>query len=140
NHDIDDAVSMKMISYRDFPKDCLDVLGKSHGKRINTMVKSVIEYCIENKKIGMADEMINVTNKLRKFMFENVYLIADEYKGSRKAYDILNIIWDYYFKNFKKLKKDFNIKKEYDTEEKILMDKISALTDKEAWIVYERIK
>ena len=42
NHDIDDAVRSGILSYTDLPKDCIDVLGNSHSKRINTMITDVI--------------------------------------------------------------------------------------------------
>lgn len=39
NHDIDDALRSGVITVDDLPQDCLEVLGKSHGQRIDFLVK-----------------------------------------------------------------------------------------------------
>ena len=41
NHDIDDAVRSGIITPDDLPADVVDVLGKSHGERINSLVKDL---------------------------------------------------------------------------------------------------
>ena len=42
NHDIDDAIRGGVISPEDIPRDCLNCLGETHSKRINTMVYDII--------------------------------------------------------------------------------------------------
>ena len=42
NHDIDDAIRARIISQEDLPRDCIEILGKTHNKRIDTMVKDII--------------------------------------------------------------------------------------------------
>src|SRR6185295_16180200 len=37
NHDIDDAMRAGLLAQADLPRDCIEVLGDSHGKRIDTM-------------------------------------------------------------------------------------------------------
>ena len=44
NHDIDDAIRANIISIDNLPKECIEVLGKTHRERINTMVEDVILY------------------------------------------------------------------------------------------------
>ena len=73
NHDIDDAIRAGIIKEKDLPKDCLEVLGKSHGARINTMILDIIYNSLDKDTISMTRDIGEMTNKLRQFMFENVY-------------------------------------------------------------------
>ncbi|MGM0606884.1 MAG: deoxyguanosinetriphosphate triphosphohydrolase [Candidatus Muiribacteriota bacterium] len=140
NHDIEDSLNMNYIKFEDFPSDCMEILGKTHGKRVDTMVKSLIENSLKNKTISLKSEVLDSVNKLRKFMFEEVYKQADKSKGSIEAKDMLNYIWDYYFNKPYALLEDFKITSEYDTVENMVKDNISQLTDKEACIIYSKIK
>lgn len=139
NHDIDDSLKMGIINIEEFPGKSLEVLGKRHAERISTMVNSVINYCIENKKVGMHEEILQQTNILRDFMFKNIYLKADLSEGSKKAVEMLEYIWDFYKERPSQFKADFTIRKEYDSLERMMADNISSLTDNEVGHIYERI-
>ena len=39
NHDIDDALRAGKIRLEELPHDCLEILGRKHSERINTMVR-----------------------------------------------------------------------------------------------------
>ena len=92
NHDIDDAIRSGMIRQQDLPADCLEVLGDRHAKRITTMVNAIIEGSSEVvdddhgpvrqalDRIAMRDDVMQATDALKNWMFDNVYLIntADE--------------------------------------------------------------
>jgi dGTPase len=140
NHDIDDSLNMGIINIEEFPQQSINIIGKRHAERINTMVESVIRYGILNKDIGMEEEILRESNILRGFMFENIYTKADETEGSRRAFTMLEYIWELYEKNKKRFFSDFNIKKEYDEYERMLADNISFLTDNEVIRLYERLK
>ncbi len=47
NHDIDDATRGGIIRGEDIPKDCLERLGDTHSRRINTMVNDIISETLE---------------------------------------------------------------------------------------------
>ena len=44
NHDIDDAMRAGMLRQEDLPQNCLTILGKTHGQRINTMILDTVSY------------------------------------------------------------------------------------------------
>ncbi|PLX15371.1 MAG: deoxyguanosinetriphosphate triphosphohydrolase [Candidatus Muiribacterium halophilum] len=140
NHDIYDAINMGIVKEKDFPQDSINMLGDRHASRIDTMVKSVIEYSFDNKVIGMSEDILHHTNNLREFMFENVYGPADKTGGSLEAKRMLEFIIDYYLVEKKRFLKDFNIDTEYDNFHQMLADKISSLTDKQAILLYGTIK
>jgi len=73
NHDIDDALRSGIIAQPDLPKDCIETLGNSHSKRINTLIIDLIQNSGGQNKISLSSECENSMNKLRTFMFENVY-------------------------------------------------------------------
>ena len=43
NHDIDDALRSGIITTDDLPKECIRVPGATHKKRIDTLVRDMIE-------------------------------------------------------------------------------------------------
>ncbi|MDI6632428.1 MAG: deoxyguanosinetriphosphate triphosphohydrolase, partial [Thermoanaerobacteraceae bacterium] len=73
NHDIDDAIRGGVLTLRDLPRDCLDVLGYHHRDRINTMVVDMIQASWEQPEIRMSPEVQGAMERLRAFLFERVY-------------------------------------------------------------------
>ena len=73
NHDIDDALRSGVIREHDLPEDCIKVLGKNHRTRINMLVSDLVSNSDAVGEITMSEEMAFYMNKLRTFMFENVY-------------------------------------------------------------------
>src|SRR5690554_5359095 len=43
NHDIDDAIRAGIINAEDLPSDCIEVLGATHGIRINRMIIDIVK-------------------------------------------------------------------------------------------------
>lgn len=78
NHDIDDSIRAGLLKEEDIPKDLVDILGSTHGKRIGNLVKSCITSSMNNissgkKEITLDHYMEEALSGLRKFMFENIY-------------------------------------------------------------------
>ncbi|UCC69326.1 MAG: deoxyguanosinetriphosphate triphosphohydrolase [Armatimonadota bacterium] len=73
NHDIDDAVRAGLIAAESLPPDCLSVLGDTHAKRITTMVSDIVSHSRDQSEIGVGREVEQASNKLKDFLFENVY-------------------------------------------------------------------
>ena len=73
NHDIDDSVRAGVLKIEDLPQDTLDVLGRSHSKRIGTMVMNVLESSAGLPEVKMTGEVLAATNKLKDYMYAHVY-------------------------------------------------------------------
>ena len=73
NHDIDDAIRAGILRQEDLPSAPLCVLGKSHGERIETMVRSVISASRDRRDVRMGEECWQALTELRTFLFVNVY-------------------------------------------------------------------
>jgi len=73
NHDIDDSVRAGVLNLADLPQDTLDVLGRSHSKRIATMVMNVLQSSFGQTEVKMTGEVLAATNTLKDYMYANVY-------------------------------------------------------------------
>ena len=75
NHDLDDALRAKVLKPADIPKEISSLLGTSHSRRIDTMVKDVIYASLDGGLSGirMGGEISAATEEMRKFLFAKVY-------------------------------------------------------------------
>jgi dGTPase len=74
NHDIDDAVRAGLLLHEQLPHETLSVLGRTHGERITKMVHNVIEASMDQPIVAMSEPILGATNRLKDFLFENVYV------------------------------------------------------------------
>ena len=54
NHDLDDALRAGVLKPFELPSDCLKVLGKTHGERINTMIADIVEQSAGQDELRMS--------------------------------------------------------------------------------------
>jgi dGTPase len=73
NHDIDDAIRSGIIDFADLPQDCIEILGSTHSARINALILDLIQNSDNKDLISLSSDFAANMNKLRTFMFENVY-------------------------------------------------------------------
>lgn len=132
NHDIDDAVRAGIISIDELPYECINILGKDHSKRINSMITSVIDNAIKNGKIELVGEIGEATWELRRFMFNRVYIGSDAKSEEEKAMHCISQLYEYYTKIPDKMPKEF-VKRidEFDTDI-VVCDYIAGMTDRYA--------
>ncbi|RKD34787.1 deoxyguanosinetriphosphate triphosphohydrolase [Thermohalobacter berrensis] len=132
NHDIDDSIRARVITKKELPKDCMDVLGKTHSQRINNMIVDIIKNSLGKDKICMSEEMMYYTNKLRKFMFNRVYFSKKAKSQEDKARYIIEELYNYYINNFHKLPVEHRrIYKNYEaSKEDIVCDYVAGMTDR----------
>ena len=134
NHDIDDAIGAGIISRSDLPEDCVKVLGVSHGKRIDFLVKDLIAESTGKSAIAQSEEASFYMSKLRDFMFENVYRnprvrVATEVE---KIEHLVNSLYDYYLKHLDQIPDEYKFIIERDGAETAVKDHIAGMTDRYA--------
>ena len=71
NHDIDDALRSGII---DSIPSRFELFGMNHSDRVGNMVENVILNSLDVPAIRMSPELLEFTNELKDWMFENVYL------------------------------------------------------------------
>jgi dGTPase len=74
NHDIDDALRAGVIARRDLPAEEIAVLGHSGSERIETLVADLLARSEEAGDIVQGEDVGGAMLRLRRFMFQNVYL------------------------------------------------------------------
>ena len=136
NHDIDDAVRAGILSIDDIPRDIIEVLGRGHSERINTMVTSLIDNSYDRPIIAMSDEVGRATNDLRTFLFENVYLNPKAKSEEIKAQEMLIKLFEYYVANPEKLPSTYYKNLESEGVERCVCDFVSGMTDRYAIETY----
>ena len=132
NHDIDDAVRAGILSNEDIPTSISDVLGKTHGERIDTLVCDMILTSREAGDIVQTLAVQQALQQLRSFMFERVYRnpVAKSQEG--KARDMLQRLFAYYVAHPEELPEDFQPQMSFEGLERTVCDYIAGMTDKYA--------
>jgi dGTPase len=74
NHDIDDALRAGILSPQDLPGAEIELLGPTGAKRIDTLVLDIVERSADAGDIVQSEEVGGAMLRLRKFMFDRVYL------------------------------------------------------------------
>lgn len=99
NHDIDDAIRAGILSEGDIPKHISEVLGDTHGKRIDSLVRAVISGSGDGE-IKMPPAIQTIMDELRQFMFDNIYNSHSlAKKEENKAERIVEMLFGYYIKH-----------------------------------------
>ncbi|NLB62083.1 MAG: deoxyguanosinetriphosphate triphosphohydrolase [Clostridiales bacterium] len=132
NHDIDDAVRAGILKESDIPKSCLEVLGKTHGERINTLIIDVIKTSFNEPMIGMSDIISREFGILRNFMFEYVYLNKQARREEGKAKHIVAALYKYYKVNNHLMPLEFTQFIDEDGIDIVTADYIACMTDRYA--------
>lgn len=68
--DIEDAISLKMISRDSLPKTCL---GSSNREVLGFLAQDIIRESYDKEAISISDEAFQALKIIRKFNFENIY-------------------------------------------------------------------
>ncbi len=96
NHDIDDALRAGVISPRDLPSEEIGVLGASGSERIETLVRDLVERSESAGDIVQGNEVGGAMLRLRKFMFDRVYLGGDAQSQRGRIERMLRALFAHY--------------------------------------------
>ena len=129
NHDIDDAIRAKMLSESDLPACCMEVLGASHGERINRMILDVVQTSSDYKSIRMSKDIGKATDELRTFLFEHVYVGTVAQEENDKACDTVRMMFEFFINNPDRLPQEYRTHIDLYGKEQIVCDYIAGMTD-----------
>lgn len=140
NHDIDDALRSGIISMSDLPAECIAVLGSSHKKRIDTLVKDMIANSWDKEYASLTEEKSQAMNELRSFMFRNVYMNNDVKKVEdlNKVELIIESLYDYFCNNPDQLPEEYCMMMDEFGAAELVKDYIAGMTDRFAITTYEK--
>lgn len=126
NHDIEDSIRAGIISESDLPDECKDYFTSIPSVRLSKMISAVIDNSIGKPVVSMEDECWEMTTKLRKWMFDNIYIDSPAKTEEGKARHIIKTLFEYYTEI---------LQQHCDDEDKIqrlVTDYISGMTDQYA--------
>ncbi len=138
NHDIDDAIRSGVISIDDIPEEFLDVFGESHSERINNMVLDAIKNSEGMDIIKQSDLFKTELDKLRKFMFANVYRNPKVKKEAdlAKVEVVISSLYNFYVENPDALPDDSRFVIDQDGVNEAAKDFVAGMTDRFALSTY----
>ena len=129
NHDIDDAIRAGILTNDDIPDAITAVLGHNHRDRINTLVIDAISTSREAGEICLSPNVDKALRDLRSFMFERVYRNPVAKREERKAKDMLQRLFEFYYTHPEALPEDFQPQMSFEGLERTVCDYIAGMTD-----------
>lgn len=149
NHDLADAFRSGVVSERDLPVELLEVLGRRHSERIDTMITDVVESSwdvvgLESASgcaaplITMSSSIRQAINNLREFMFSEVYLNQDRELEGQTARRVMRLLYFYYDDHRQEIPAEYGLRSR--SEDRAVVDYISGMTDQYALRMAENIQ
>lgn len=132
NHDIDDAIRGGIIFPMDIPLSASQVLGFTHGERIDALVTDIIRESEGRNAVRQSEECRKAMVELREFMFRAVYYNPVAKGEESKAQDMIRRLYDHYRRYPDKLPAEFQEIRLMEGEERAVCDYIAGMTDKYA--------
>ena len=137
NHDVDDAVRAGVITDADLPQPALEVLGRTHSARLDTLVGDLVEQSLDAAEVGLSTDVLDALNVLRSFLFERVYLRPEAHDEQQKAIELVRALFTYYLEHPDEIPAEYR-----DTPgdpRTHVADYIAGMTDRYAVRTYERL-
>jgi dGTPase len=103
NHDIDDALRAGILRSADLPVAEIELLGPTGSLRIDTLVRDIVERSEDAGDIVQSEEIGGAMLRLRKFMFEHVYLGPQAQREHERVERTMRGLFDHYLEHPAKL-------------------------------------
>ena len=139
NHDLDDALRGGVLKEFELPADCMKVLGNTHGERINTMIRDIIDSSEGKDRLEMSPLVQEAMDGLREFMFERVYRDSWRAAEEAKCDHVVRALYEYYHEHPTEMPEEFMLIGYQDGIDRGVADFISCMTDRYALRVYQQI-
>ena len=134
NHDTDDAVRAGLLKETDLPADVQEVLGNHYSRRIDTVVRDIIQSSRED--IRMSPPVEQAMTVFRDFLFERVYRNPVAKSEERKVEGMLRALYEHYLADPSRLPEDYRAVAESEGSARAVCDYIAGMTDQFAVSVF----
>ena len=134
-----DAIRGGILKEYELPRPCVEVLGKTHGERINTMIADVVRNSEGQNRVVMSDEVREASDRLREFLFENVYLDEWRKQEEQRCDHVVNGLFDHYVAHPEQLPGEYLEILYLEGAERAICDFIAGMTDRYAICLYQSI-
>ncbi len=141
NHDLDDALRAGVISVGDIPRGCLEVLGSTHGQRIDTMVRDILDQARGTNplRLDLSARCLQATIRLRDFLYERVYDQPQVHGDFTKSAKIIRELYGFFLKTPAEFQREAGGVFSHEPLEQAITDFIAGMTDRYAFKLYEKI-
>lgn len=141
NSDIDDAVRGRVIQERDLPQDCVRVLGNTLRERLNTLIHDIVSHSMGKNDIIMSEQKYDALSRLRKYMFDNVYINSCAKTEEKKAERMIRQLFEYYVEHVDELPEEYTrmVWEQGETVERAVCDYIAGMTDRYAVATFQKL-
>ncbi len=144
NHDIDDSIRAGLLQMDDLPQEFIEVLGETHGRRIDTLVRDIVDKTNDNLsrgilKVELSEDVFSALYGLRAYLFKNIYNGEHLKEEREKAKFILHMLFDYYEKHLDKMPEQFIKISETEGKDRAIADFIAGMTDDYAITKFNQI-
>ncbi len=136
NHDIDDALRAGILQQDEIPRELRQILGETHGERINTMVSAIIAASTDKNEIKMESDVQEATDALRAFLFARVYKDNAAKDEEAKAKVMLAQLFTFFADHPENLPIDYLETISKESVERAVCDYLSGMTDRYAIELY----
>ena len=99
NHDIDDALRAGVLSPTDLPREEIELLGPTGSARIDALVHDIVERSAADGDITQSEQVGGAMLRLRKFMFDNVYLGAAARREHGRVQRTMRGLFEHYMEH-----------------------------------------
>ncbi|MHB1847189.1 MAG: deoxyguanosinetriphosphate triphosphohydrolase [Deltaproteobacteria bacterium] len=141
-HDLDDAIRAGLLTEADVPEAIVRVLGKSHGQRLDALVRDVVFHndLERAEHIEMSGEIHGALLALRDFLYERVYESQAVHSEFVKAEKLLSDLHCYCLEDPERFHRElWPTRREGDSLEREVVDFLCGMTDRYAIETYERL-
>jgi dGTPase len=141
NHDLDDAIRGGLIVSKDIPEVCLELLGDSHARRIDTMVKDVIFTSLKESplELRMQDDTYAALVTLRDFLYDRVYEIREVHEDFVRAKKVISELYYRLLEDEKLFGEQIGEGLPNTSREQTVLDFIAGMTDRYALHLHDKI-
>ncbi len=96
NHDIEDALRAGVIAHGDLPAEDVAALGATTSERLTTLVADVVDATGEGDEIRQSPEIGAAFLRLRRFMFQRVYLAPPASDEADRARNVVQALFRHF--------------------------------------------
>ena len=142
--DIEDAITLGLVSREDIPRDCAEVLGSTNRDIVNNLVVDVIENSYNQPYIALSPDTAKALRELKDFNHACIYSNKEIKNQSVKIQRMFSLLFDSFLDDLKAGRKESRIFTNYIagfspekwkryangmSEPEIVRDFISGMTD-----------
>ncbi|MCL2224439.1 MAG: deoxyguanosinetriphosphate triphosphohydrolase [Defluviitaleaceae bacterium] len=129
NHDVDDAIRAKILEQNELPKSVLEMFGATPAKRIDFLVRNLVQNSLECGEIGLSASAAATLKEFRTFMFERVYANQLHSKERGKIKTMLRLMYEHYLQHPQKLPPE-SLARFDENPQSAIADHIAGMTDR----------